>query len=296
MIRTVFEFLWSNESIQVFQQFFGPGLTWLFVPISLFGSHEGAAVVASLALWLHGRRLAYALIGIIIFALATDMLLWQLIGVPRPSGPGIFVYANAPVSSFPSGHVVTATVLWGLLATYKQVWRVAALAIVLSVMLSRLYLGLHYLGDVLGGVAIGLILLTSYTRLWPSVAAWLERRSLGFFLMVGICGPLAVLPFTLITDRAWIVFGSAIGAAIGLLVEFHYVRYAPGHDSLGQQAVKVLFGLGCAGAFIAIITAMSANSPLLPTVMFALVALWLTLGAPAVFRWWGSARHVEMSE
>ncbi len=295
MIRTIFEFLWSNESIRAIQQFLGPGLTWLFVPISLFGSHEGAAVVAALALWLTGRRLAYALIGIIVFALATDMLLWQLVGVPRPSGPGIFVYVNAPVSSFPSGHVVTATVVWGLLSAYKRIWKSAALAIVLGVMLSRLYLGMHYLGDVLGGVAIGLILLTIYARLWPSLAAWFERRSLSFFLMVGVCGPLAVLPFTLITDRAWIVFGSALGAAIGLLVESHYVRYVPGHDSLGQQTAKVLLGLGLAGALMAAFTAMSTNSPVLPTVIFALVALWLTLGAPALFRWWGLARHAQMN-
>lgn len=295
MIRTIFEFLWSNETLVAIQQLLGPGLLWLFVPISLLGSHEGAAVVAALALWLHGRRLAYALIGIIVFALATDMLLWQLVGVPRPSGPGIYVHANAPVSSFPSGHVVTATVVWGMLAAYKRIWKAAAVVIVLGVMLSRLYLGMHFLGDVLGGGAIGLILLTIYARLWPIVAAWFERRSLKFFVIVGVCGPLAAIPFTLITDRAWLIFGSALGATIGLLVESHYVRYAPGHDSLRQQTVKVLLGLGCAGALMAAFTALRTHSPVWPTVIFALVALWLTLGAPAVFRWWGLARHAQMS-
>lgn len=46
---------------------------------------------------------------------------------------------------------------------------VASISIVAGVMLSRLYLGVHYLVDVLGGVLIGLILVVAYQRLWPVI-------------------------------------------------------------------------------------------------------------------------------
>jgi membrane-associated phospholipid phosphatase len=164
-MHNIFKVLWGTEPISAVQEFFGTGWTWFFQLVTLFGAHEVVAVVITLALWLSGRRLAYALLGIVFFAMATDMLLWQVIGVPRPSGPGIIVYTQAPVSSFPSGHVVVATTVWGLLAMYGRIPKLAVALIVLVVMISRLYLGLHYLGDVLGGVLIGLFLLGVYSRL-----------------------------------------------------------------------------------------------------------------------------------
>jgi membrane protein DedA with SNARE-associated domain/membrane-associated phospholipid phosphatase len=68
--------------------------------------------------------------------------------------------------SFPSGHTMAATLLYGLLAVFavkalkKLRWRVVAaligLVMILLVGLSRMYLGAHYLSDVLGAIAAGL--------------------------------------------------------------------------------------------------------------------------------------------
>jgi undecaprenyl-diphosphatase len=67
--------------------------------------------------------------------------------------------------SFPSGHSVAATLLYGLLACYftreARSWRaralivIAACAMIALVAGSRLYLGAHYLSDVLAGMAEG---------------------------------------------------------------------------------------------------------------------------------------------
>ncbi len=67
--------------------------------------------------------------------------------------------------SFPSGHAAGATLFFGLLASFviwkfkSWSWRVAALlasvAVVMLVSFSRMYLGAHYLTDVLGGMAEG---------------------------------------------------------------------------------------------------------------------------------------------
>jgi len=66
---------------------------------------------------------------------------------------------------FPSGHAMAATLLYGFLAAFGvrkvQAWRWRVLAVLSAGMLvvligfSRLYLGVHYLSDVLAGMAAG---------------------------------------------------------------------------------------------------------------------------------------------
>lgn len=67
--------------------------------------------------------------------------------------------------SFPSGHATLAPVIWGfglfLIAEQvgsiagKRVLRTLAVAVPLTIALSRLYLGVHYPTDVLAGLALG---------------------------------------------------------------------------------------------------------------------------------------------
>ena len=90
---------------------------------------------------------------------------------PRPEG---FRLADATGFSFPSGHSMVAMAVFGLLAWY--VWRYeknprrrAVLLVLLGfvvvmVGVSRIYLGVHYASDVLGGFCMSLVWLALYTR------------------------------------------------------------------------------------------------------------------------------------
>jgi membrane protein DedA with SNARE-associated domain len=84
----------------------------------------------------------------------------------RPRPEELAVYSE-PFSSFPSGHATIAMTLFGYLAyclcRETESWKnrlntffVAAI-IILLVGFSRLYLGVHYLSDVLGGFLLGLL-------------------------------------------------------------------------------------------------------------------------------------------
>jgi undecaprenyl-diphosphatase len=84
--------------------------------------------------------------------------------------------------SFPSGHTMMATVLYGVIAAYvftqTNDWRwrllsvVAASFLIAMVACSRIYLGAHYLSDVLGAMAEGLawlsLCLTAVYSVWRS--------------------------------------------------------------------------------------------------------------------------------
>jgi membrane-associated phospholipid phosphatase len=99
-----------------------------------------------------------------------DTLLKHLIRRPRP------IYATAVLHgysfSFPSGHAMASLVAYGLLAYllvafWLRGWWIrvavisAAALLILTIGLSRLYLGVHYFSDVVGGYAAGVLWLSA---------------------------------------------------------------------------------------------------------------------------------------
>jgi len=108
---------------------------------------------------------------------------------------------NLSTYSFPSGHTIGATLFYGLMAfmvmqsVRRWRWRVLALLtaglMILLVALSRIYLGAHYLSDVLAAMAVGIMWLAFCLtavdinrryrahRQGSGRDAWLPRRTPG---------------------------------------------------------------------------------------------------------------------
>ena len=140
----------------------------LCVIVSLVGSPAAMTVLAVLgAMWLGWqRRLLLFVTWITAFAGASVLVvvLKRTIHRARPDGAELFL--NGVSLSFPSGHAVGSVVGFGML-TYllslywtKSNMQRACLAVIASsvvgaVAYSRLCLGVHYLGDVIAGLALG---------------------------------------------------------------------------------------------------------------------------------------------
>ncbi len=65
---------------------------------------------------------------------------------------------------FPSGHTAGAVALWGsVFNRFRVRWvRVLALLLMLLIPLSRLYLGMHFIADIIGGLVIGSVVLLAF--------------------------------------------------------------------------------------------------------------------------------------
>jgi undecaprenyl-diphosphatase len=100
----------------------------------------------------------------------TGFLIKQLVGRLRPpvADPTQPEQIPMPYSkSFPSSHASMAVVgTFTLGALYPQ-WIPALVALAALLMFSRVYLGVHYLGDVLGGLGYGLVWGAAWVLLVP---------------------------------------------------------------------------------------------------------------------------------
>jgi membrane-associated phospholipid phosphatase len=92
-----------------------------------------------------------------------------------------------PTSSFPSGHTAATIALWGSLAVLanerarsavvRNLFLVLAFVVPVVVASSRMYRGMHYLSDVLGGMLLGgLWLLATVRGIRLGVAHWAIRH------------------------------------------------------------------------------------------------------------------------
>lgn len=119
--------------------------------------------------WLAARLLAITTLG----AWALSEILKLVFNRPRPAA--FFGYHEPSTYSFPSGHAVVSMCFYGALATIlarrsqssarRKLWYAAAAVIVLSIGFSRIYLGVHYLTDVVAGYALGLAILLGIGKL-----------------------------------------------------------------------------------------------------------------------------------
>ncbi len=146
----------------------------IFNAISLIGS---PGVVGALGLTvtviLFVKRQRTMLLGWIAAFAGTGFLNWSLkLAIHRPRPSYSLQYLHGESFSFPSGHAMGSLVAYGMLAyVLNTLWIkdrgrktlvvVLTAVLVLAIGVSRLYLGVHYFSDVVGGYAAGLVWLAA---------------------------------------------------------------------------------------------------------------------------------------
>lgn len=277
--------LWHPDAIVAFQRVFGPRWTPVFEVLSLLGGHQLVVLAVSYARWFRGRPLTYRLVVAVLLGLAASMIIGALVDSPRPDDPRIRVATEIPISSFPSGHLITCMTIWGTFAAARIVrpWVVALLALLIT--FGRLGLGQHYPGDLLGGAAIGLAILAVVAWAWPWLRAAAARLTPAQHVAIGVGLAALSLAGTLtVSEDRWELLGLLSGVALGLPIERLAVGYTPIPLAPRLRLAQAAIGLAGIGAYVALAAILDevaiAEHLLLP----AGLALWVLLGAPALFR------------
>lgn len=166
------------------RQGYSPAKMTLFKIITQFGGKIVVGllcILLSLFLWWDKKYISaiWLAINVAVVAGLGNLTVKYLFGRARPSVEHL-VTANG--YSFPSGHSMGSMILYGtciLLASQfisRTVWRrilqICLAILILAVGWSRVYLGVHYPTDILGGYLLGL------TWLWFSYPIYLKQQSL----------------------------------------------------------------------------------------------------------------------
>ncbi|MFG7387655.1 phosphatase PAP2 family protein [Lactococcus lactis] len=144
---------------------------------NIFGDKGGIIVAALLALVLYllfkQKEATIWFAATVVLSLALNTVIKVIIGRERPDIHRLVAFANEAEKSFPSGHSIFATIIFGSIfficlgklknRSSKILLGILCIILIALVMFSRIFVGVHYPSDTIGGFLEGIsILLLTY--------------------------------------------------------------------------------------------------------------------------------------
>lgn len=294
----------------------GPALDGLMRAVSFLGSEDFFLLLIPFIFWCVDSGLGARLLFLLISSGFVNGLLKWTFHTPRPYwiDPRLRPIAVETSYGLPSGHAQISLTVWGYLALKVRrwwLWLIAAL-VIFGVSLSRLYLGEHFLTDVLAGWLVGSIVLFVFLQIEPRFTRWIVPKPLevqiatAFVASIltiilgsivhaaisGVSDPVEWAAFTgllgprnfsdVVTGAA-VIFGAGLGLAL-LKRTVHFNARGPWSKRLAR------FALGLIG-LVVLRFGLGAIFPQQPEIIglvfrylrYVLILLWAVWLAPWVF-------------
>lgn len=281
------------QIIEFLQSLSNPALDWIMRIITEFGDQYFFILLGAILYWTVDKKFAFKLMVAYLGSAFINGGLKALTNKPRPYQEGArAILQETTGSSMPSGHAQAsgslAINLWN--EYYYAKWvRVLMIAMIILVPLSRMYLGQHYLEDVLVGLVLGLILGSTFMFLLG--VGNFDKEHIRALYPVPV---LLILMVFFHEEPLFVAGGAYIGLAVGYFIEKKYNKYkvkAP----VSIQFMKVLIGLLVAFALkegLKFIFPYSETVDVNPTfldlifdfIRYFIIGMWASLGAMWLFK------------
>jgi membrane-associated phospholipid phosphatase len=280
---------WGIEVVLWFQRF-SPALDLPFKCLTFMGNLEFFLILMPLLYWCIDRRTGVRLLILFLISAYLNSIAKVLLDQPRPFqyDPRVKPLVPAEGGGLPSGHTQGAVVVWGYLASRVRqpaMWGLTGF-LMIWIPVSRLYLGVHFPTDLIGGYFLGALLLIAYLEFASKAEAWLVQKGIVWQFIAATFLPIL---FILISPGGALnplnAAGILLGFAPGVVLERRWIKFCSG-GSLARRTLRFFAGLI---VLFAVWTGLRIAfggwepAPLYRVVRYALVGLWGGLGAPWLF-------------
>ena len=229
-----FEFEW--KILDFFHDINCDFLTALFYFITEFGAEEIAIVILAAIYFCYNKDIAKTLGYVCINSMMLNSVTKSLFLADRP-----FQYEGkeylrvldeakdgATGTSFPSGHSQSAGALYtSLIILLKNKWiRIISAILLVLVPISRVYLGVHFPGD----IVIGLLLGVGTALLGTFLISFFKKKGYSLYILYSI-SLIIFLPFVIfnitnpLVSATFKAYGLYIGFVLGCLIEEKKVNF-----------------------------------------------------------------------
>lgn len=292
-----------------------PQLEGAFAFISALGTEQFYLVLLPLIYWNVDKQFGRSMAYVVLFSNATNALLKHTFRAPRPFWLDRSIGLADEVSyGIPSGHAQLAATLYLFTAAWIKrgwVWIVAVFMAV-AMGLSRIYLGVHFVHDVVGGFLLALVVLLGFALWKRYLANDIAKRILGQRLLIAVTVATAfAIIYALIrfligepnvavdwSDRIAgaeqegiesmaAAIGLLLGIGVGVNLEASRTRFRVS-GPVWQRLLRYIVGIAVTVAIWGGLKMVFPAEPLwlavpLRIFRYFLVAMWIGYYAPAAF-------------
>jgi len=250
--------------------------------------------------WCINKKMAYVMGAVFFMSSLVVQGMKLIFRVPRPwVYDPTFTTVEGSVGAatgyaFPSGHTQNAAAWLGSLgAQIKPLYiKIICFTLAILVAFSRMYLGVHYLSDVVASLVITFAILFIAMKVIASESVCKTRELLisGFIALCAIATIIfAVILYHNGTTEASQLrdstrgAGAAIGFAIGMFVERVYIRFSVKSKSILWHIIKVVLGIGGTLAIQEGVRFIGTGL-VIDAVRYFLMVTWITLAYPLIIK------------
>jgi len=285
------------DIVKALQTLRNPIFDWFFYIVTQIGDQYAFIAIAVIIYWTISKKFAHRFVFTFMISAIVNTAFKEIIKRDRPYIASSDVYTKPSWEttgySFPSGHAQAAGV-YGY-ASYdaakktgkKWLWYVG-IFLLIFIPLSRIYLGQHYLSDVIVGVLLSFVLAHYTFKLIDKMKD--DEHIYTLMLVPFICLAL----FFIQNDVMFVAAGGFTGFALGYYLEKKYVNYDVSEKNY-IQVLKIIFGIAIVFAIRLSLKAIlpysvdSDTNPVLLDFIFDFIRYffiggWAALGAPFVFK------------
>jgi membrane-associated phospholipid phosphatase len=212
---------------------------WAWDLLNLLGDDIIYVALLGIAYWCINKKQGTIAVNLLMFSSFFNVLFKYAFRMERPpTSLRSARYATDMSYGFPSGAAQSSATFWGWASVKLRrwyIWIVGTVFIIITA-LARMGLGLHWLGDVIGGIVIGIVIVAMayflvpffdkrWERMPRALQDWLlPIMALVFFAIYYVAYyVIPVIPY-FPTENIGVSMGVVFGFGTGVALETHYVN------------------------------------------------------------------------